>query len=412
MEPAIRVLIADDSLVMRRVLEATLHAWQYEVVVAENGARAWDIFQHGDFPLVLTDWLMPEMDGLELIRRIRGRGTPHYVYVILLTAKSEKEDLVLAMDAGADDFLAKPFDQDELRVRVREGQRIINLQRTLAEQNRQLQETQAALVQSEKLASLGHLAAGLAHEINNPLSYVINNLAVLDRDMRSVLELVQAYRRGWIRRDDEAAAEVVRLEEACDLPWFQGNALRLIQGSLEGLGRVRDIVSSLRDFARLDEAELDEVDLNAALRSTLGVLHYELDAKQISLSAPLAEILKVVCRPAKIHHVFHNLLLNAIQASQSGGSVEVRTRPEGEEAVVEIQDHGCGMDESQLARIFEPFFTTKAVGRGPGLGLAICYGIVRGHGGRIEVDSHPGVGSTFRVRLPFRPHQTTESETS
>ncbi len=191
-----RVLIADDSLVMRRMLQMCLQKWEYEVVEAEDGLQAWELFQRDNYALVVNDWLMPEMDGLELIRRIRSYDSSGYAYIILLTAKSEKEDLVVAMDAGADDFLVKPFNQDELRVRMREGERIVHLERTLVDQNRQLRETQAALVQSEKLASLGQLAAGMAHEINNPVAYVTNNLAVLNRDVQSVMEVLQAYRRG------------------------------------------------------------------------------------------------------------------------------------------------------------------------------------------------------------------------
>jgi signal transduction histidine kinase len=403
-----RILIADDSLMMRRLLQLCLQSWQYEVVEAEDGAQAWELFQQGDFPLVLTDWMMPEMDGLELIRRIRSSDSRGYVYVILLTAKSDKEDLVVAMDAGADDFLAKPFDRDELRVRMREGERIIRLEQTLVEQNRQLRETQAALVQSEKLASLGQLAAGMAHEINNPVAYVTNNLAVLNRDVRSVIQVLEMYRRGQdaLKKADPAlAAEVARLVEDCDLTWVEENVPKLFDASLEGLRRVRDIIINLRDFARLDEAELDELDLNAALASTVEVLNHEIEEKQISLTTCYGELPQVICHPRKINQVLHCLLLNAIQASESNGMIELRTAADGNEALVDVQDHGCGIDATHLPRIFEPFFTTRPVGRGAGLGLSICYGTIADHGGSIEVDSEVGQGSTFRVRLPFRPPQ-------
>lgn len=401
-----KVLIADDSLLMRQLLRGFLQKWQYEVVLAEDGAQAWELFQSGDFPLILTDWLMPEMDGLELIRRIRSSNLPQYVYIILLTAKSEKEDLVVAMDAGADDFLAKPFDQDELRVRIREGERIIRLERTLTEQNRQLRETQAALVQSEKLAGLGQLAAGMAHEINNPLAYVTNNLVVLKQDVQSIVELIEVYRGGagvLAREAPELAAEAARLERESDLPWVRENLPRLFESSLAGLGRMRDIVNNLRGFARLDEAELDQVDLGAALKSTLEVLAREIREKQIVMDLSLNEIPPVVCHPAKIHQVMHHLLLNAIQASRPGGVIEASIAAETDHAVLAIRDHGCGIDPANLPRIFEPFFTTRPVGGGQGLGLAVCYGIVRDHGGSIEVDSRLDQGSTFRVRLPFRP---------
>ncbi len=406
-----KVLIADDSQIMRRLLRSCLERWQYEVVEAEDGAQAWALFQQSSFSLVLTDWLMPEMDGLELIHHIRSQDCPGYVYIILLTAKSQKEDLVAAMDAGADDFLAKPFDRDELRVRMREGERIIDLERALAKQNRQLRETQAALVQSEKLASLGQLAAGMAHEINNPVAYITNNLAVLNRDMRGVMELLAMYQQGidvLEQGDPELAAAVRRLEEESDLDWVQENLPRLLESSLGGLSRVRDIVKNLRDFARLDEAELDGLDLDVALECTVEVLRREIDAKQISINTCFDPIPQVVCRPGKIHQLFHNLLLNAIQASEPGGTIELRTAADGDVAVIDVQDCGCGIDATNQSRIYEPFFTTKPVGTGTGLGLAICYGIVTDHGGSIEVESQVGRGSTFRVRIPFHPPQTKD----
>jgi signal transduction histidine kinase len=183
---------------------------------------------------------------------------------------------------------------------------------------------------------------------------------------------------------------------------------KLFGASLEGLSRVRNIVQNLREFARLDAAELDELDLNAALTSTLDVLRRDLDEKQLSVSTRFEPLPPVVCRPGKIHQVFHNLLLNAIQASQTQGRIELRTAAEQDQALVDVQDHGPGIDPVHLPHIFEPFFTTRAVGRGAGLGLSICYGIIRDHGGSIEVDSQLGRGSTFRVRLPFRLQPTQD----
>jgi signal transduction histidine kinase len=353
--------------------------------------------------------MMPQVDGLELTRRIRSSGHPGYVYIILLTAKSEKEDLVTAMDAGADDFLSKPFDQEELRVRVREGERIILLERALAEQNRQLREAQAALVQSEKLASLGQLAAGMAHEINNPVAYVANNLAVLRRDVLAMSEVLEKYREGreaLAKIEPQLAAEAAALEESHDLAWIQENLSRLFESSLEGLSRVREIVKNLRDFARLDEAELDEVDLNAALQSTAAVLHHEIDDRGLSLEMELAPGAKAVCRPQKINQVLYNLLLNAIQASSPRARIWLRTRTSADGVAIEIEDEGSGIEPAILPHIFEPFFTTKPIGRGTGLGLAISYGIIQNHSGAIEVESEPGKGSLFRILLPLRPPAT------
>ncbi|PAY18098.1 hybrid sensor histidine kinase/response regulator [Rhodopirellula sp. SM50] len=403
-----KILVADDSAMMRHVLVESLKQWDYEIVATDNGAEAWERYQQERFPLVLSDWMMPEMDGLELVTRIRASKSTDYTYIILLTAKSEKEDLVHAMEAGADDFLIKPCDTEELRVRVREGERIIRLEQSLAEQNRKLRETQAALVQSEKLAGLGQLAAGMAHEINNPISIVANNLSVLRREVAVLAETLSSYRRlseTLTAARPDLADEIRQLEEDCDWEWTEENLPRLFESSSTGLKRVRDIVNNLRDFARLDEAELDEMDINAAITSTLQVLAHKMNAGQVSVESCLRDDLpRVVCHPAKINQVLYNLLLNGIQATAPGGRVIVRTSADEEGTItVEVEDHGSGIEAEHLPRIFDPFFTTRPVGGGTGLGLAISYGIVRDHGGTIDVESETGRGSNFRVTLPPRP---------
>jgi two-component system, NtrC family, sensor kinase len=394
------VLIADDDSVSRRLLQSYLQKWGYEVTAAKDGAEAWDLFDGGSFPMIITDWMMPELDGPGLLRRIRSAQRPGYVYAMLVTAKSEKEDLVEGMEAGADDFLTKPFDRDELRVRLRAGERIIRL-----EQN--VREARVALIQTEKLASLGRLAAGVAHEINNPLSFVVNNLSLLRRDVVDAMRVLDKYREGGdslARAEPELAAEVARLEEEIDLPYLRGNLPRLFESSADGLRRVRAIVQNLRDFARLDEAEFKELDVNAAVRSTLEALGHESYKKAIRVEAAFQELHPVNCHAGKINQAFLNILLNAIQASEREGQIDVRTRPDGEAAVlVEIEDHGSGIRPEDLPHIFEPFFTTKPVGAGTGLGLSVSYGVVRDQGGTIEVESVVGHGSLFRIRLPRHP---------
>src|SRR6516225_727616 len=186
-----------------------------KVLIAEDDPIS-RLLEAGAYALVVSDWMMPEMDGPELVCRIRACPRPGYVYVILLTSRAEKADVVAGMEAGADDFVTKPFDREELRVRLRAGERIVQLEHTLAEQNQALREAQAALVEQEKLASLGRVAAGLAHEINNPVAYVTNNLVVLRRDMQAALAALDAYRQG-------NPAEAARLEEEGDVAYFQEN---------------------------------------------------------------------------------------------------------------------------------------------------------------------------------------------
>ena len=278
-----RILIAEDNAMMRRLLVRTLEAWEFEVVEAEDGESAWEQLQRQPCQLVLTDWVMPKMDGLELIRHIRSSDLRHYVYILLLTAMSEKQDLVVGMEAGADDFLVKPVDHNELRVRLRAGERIIGLERELAEQNRQLREAQAALVQSEKLAGLGQMAAGMAHELNNPIAVVSNNLAVLKRDVASAFEILDLYRAadGQLQQSSpELAQQIAGLIEACDLPWIRTESPKLFEKSADGLVRIRNIVQNLREFARLDEAQLDTMDVNAALETVASMMRPEFHARQ------------------------------------------------------------------------------------------------------------------------------------
>jgi two-component system, NtrC family, sensor kinase len=395
----VKVLIAEDDPVSRRLLQAHLERWGHEVTAAADGGEAWRRFQAGDYPLVITDWMMPEMDGPELIRRIRACPRPGYVYVILLTALARKEDVVEGMESGANDFVTKPFDREELRVRLRAGERIIELEHSLARQNQALREAQAAVVQNEKLASLGRLAAGVAHEINNPLAYVTNNLVVLRRDMQAALGALEAYRQG-------RTADAAWLEEEADVVYFQQHFARTCDKTLEGLQRVRDIVQNLRDFAHLDEAEFKEADLNAALAAALEILGHAAKQKDVRLETHFEPLPPVLGHAGKLNQVFLHLLENAVDACDRGGTVTARTRVEGgSEVVVEVQDTGCGISAEHHARLFEPFFTTKPVGQGTGLGLSVSFGIIRDHGGRIEVESEVGKGSTFRVRLPVRAQE-------
>jgi signal transduction histidine kinase len=396
------VLIADDDPVSRRLLQAHLERWGHQVTAASSGGEAWRFFQSGSFPIVVSDWMMPEMDGPELVQHIRSFERADYVYIILLTSRSDKTDVVLGMDAGADDFVIKPFDGEELRVRLRAGERIVKLERGLAEQNRALRDAQAVLVQNEKLAGLGRLAAGVAHEINNPLAYVTNNLAVLRRDVRAALDVLNAYRHG-------AAAQASAMEQEADLPFFEQNFTRICDKSLDGLERVRNIVRNLCDFARLDEAEFKEIDVNAALASTLDILRHEFTKKDIRVVTQLEPLPLFRCYPSKINQVFLNILVNAVEACSHGGTVTTRTRAEaGKTIIVELQDNGCGIKQEHRPRLFEPFFTTKPVGSGTGLGLAVSYGIIRDHGGTIDVESEAGRGSTFYIRLPL-PKTVLES---
>jgi signal transduction histidine kinase len=275
--------------------------------------------------------------------------------------------------------------------------------RSEREAHEALKQTQSQLVQSEKLAGLGQMVAGVAHEINNPLAFVSNNFVVLQRDVRGLSELVAFFRQLDSAPADQRPGLRSKLRESAehiDLDYILSNLPDVLSRSREGLRRIQQIVKDLRDFARLDESEIQEADLNAGIASTVNIIEGHAKRKGVTIETRLAPLPPVRCHPAKINQVVMNLLGNAIDASSAGSTVSVESSANGNGVSIAVSDAGCGIDPSIRGRIFDPFFTTKPVGEGTGLGLSISYGIVRDHGGEISVDSTPGRGSCFTIRLP------------
>jgi PAS domain S-box-containing protein len=274
-----------------------------------------------------------------------------------------------------------------------------------------LKNTQSRLVQTEKMASLGQLVAGVAHEINNPLSFVSNNVAVLERDLRDLLALIEIYRHGeeglgQVRPD--LTAKIQALDDRIDLDYSLANLPRLTERTREGLRRIERIVKELRLFARVDEGDWNEVDLNPGIESSINMVKGYARKKGVRVVMELGAMPPIRCRAARIHQVIVNLLTNAIDAcAEDEGVVTVitQTEPEAMGVRIDIQDNGSGIDPAIRDRIFDPFFTTKPVGQGTGLGLSISYGIIQEHDGRIEVQSTPGEGSCFTVHLPIEPKE-------
>ncbi len=265
---------------------------------------------------------------------------------------------------------------------------------------------QTRVAQSERLASLGLLSAGVAHEINNPLAFIANNLVVLDRDFRGLKNLLDVFDdvNAALQSDQPAlAARVAAVSQEIDLPYIRGNVERIIDSTRQGVTRVAEIVRTLRGFARLDQSAIDRVDIHNAISSALEMIQGRLTRRNIAVQRDYGNLPHIACAPAQLNQVFLNLLVNAMQAIEDtrrpGGRIEIATRVQDDHVVVEIADDGCGIPPEALPKIFDPFFTTKPVGEGTGLGLSITHGIVRDHNGEIEVESTPGQGTRFRVIL-------------
>ena len=283
----------------------------------------------------------------------------------------------------------------------------------LRESHDHLKRTQSQLVNAEKMASLGQLTAGIAHEINNPVNFITSNIPPLRRDLADVLEVLNGYRSLDAAEATTSLPALREREAELDIDGSIVELGEILRSIEEGAGRTAEIVRGLRNFSRLDEDDLKLADLNEGLQSTLTVLANQLK-DHAELQLELGQLPAVECHPGKLNQVFMNILNNAIQAIASRkdlrrGTITVRTTTVGDAVRISIADDGPGMTESVMAKVFEPFFTTKDVGEGTGLGLSIAYSIVEKHGGRITVESLPGAGATFHVTLPQRqPHQRHE----
>lgn len=277
--------------------------------------------------------------------------------------------------------------------------------RELEEKNRRLQQlyqdlqnTQAQLVQSEKMASLGQLMAGIAHELNNPISYIYANLKELNDYAQVVKKLVEPLAGPQIDQNKLRDA-VRRAKQDEDIDFILGDLKTLVDESVQGSLRVKELVQNLRNFSRVDEAERKYVDLHQGLESTLRLLTNELKGR-IRVQKDYRELPQVWCNPGQINQVFMNILLNAAQAIRGKGTIGIKTRFQNDRVEIAIIDDGPGIPADAIPKIFDPFFTTKPVGQGTGLGLSISYHIVKNHGGEISVDSTEGGGTTFLITLP------------
>jgi PAS domain S-box-containing protein len=266
---------------------------------------------------------------------------------------------------------------------------------------RKLEEAQNQLLQSERMASIGQLAAGVAHEINNPVGFVNSNMGSLQGYINDLFHLISAYEQIQPVLSVELSRQVSLVRQEIDIDFLRDDVPKLMKETTEGLQRVTRIVQDLKNFSHVDEAERQFTDIEAGLESTLRVVWNELKYKS-DVVKEYGGIPPIECFPFQLNQVFMNLLVNASHAIETHGTITLRTGQDASHVWIEIQDTGKGIQPEHMGRIFEPFFTTKPVGKGTGLGLSVAYGIVQRHHGKIDVRSDIGKGSTFRVTLPLK----------
>jgi two-component system NtrC family sensor kinase len=410
-ESARRILIVDDEAPVRNMFADYLSD-TYECVTAASADEALAHLAADSFALVISDMMMPGRNGVELLREVTSRYAD--TVVIMISGVDRSQRVRDALRLGAFDYLIKPCDLDVLSISVERALEQRELQRTarkykvdleaqnaeLSRSKAELERLQAQIVHSEKMASVGQLAAGIAHEINNPAGFIYGNMDMLQDYLAHLRKLLAVYDRQVMPPDVAQIVDSVKVD--INYERLMGDLSSMVADCVEGAERIRDIVQNLRLFSRLDEAEIKQIDVHEGIDSTVRLLSRYYSSGRVMLRRDYGDLPPISCYAGQLNQVWMNLLVNAAQAVGDEGEVSITSRLEDAWVVVTISDTGCGIPADQIHRIFDPFFTTKAVGEGTGLGLATSYGIIERHGGTIAVDSKIGAGTTFTVKIPIQ----------
>jgi signal transduction histidine kinase len=428
------LLIVDDNPTNIKVLFDFLKEFGFRVLIAKDGETTLQRLEAARPDLILLDVMMPGMDGFETCKQIKLKPNFQDIPIVFMTALADAENKVKGFSCGAVDYITKPFQQEEVLMRVNLHLQLKNLTQELTEKNNilnelnisleqrveertlELKKAQSQLIVSEKMSSLGQLVAGIAHEINNPVGFINGNLKYACDYTQDLLELVRIYQKNY----PEPVTEVVEKLAELDFDYLAEDFPKLLESLQEGTTRITNISKSMKIFSRIDTDRKIKFNLHDGLDSTLLILRHRLkDNEQhpeIKVTKNYGDLPEIECYPGQINQVFMNILTNAIEAleeSNNGRSfgeikanpncIDIRTEVEPNNQVcIYIKDNGIGIDADHKSRLFKDSFTTKAVGKGTGLGLTISHQIIEEkHGGKLEFISTQGEGTEFVIKLPL-----------
>lgn len=418
-----KVLIVDDDPFVRDMLADIYQSNDYPAETAENGRDGLEkLSADKGIEVVVSDMNMPVMSGLELLKAIRLKDPD--LPVIILTGNNEIAVAIEAMNSGANDYLLKDENiQDTLLLSTKsvlEKHELKKLNRSLMDDlvqknkevkksyldlqsaHSELKKAQSQILQQEKMASVGRLAAGIAHEINNPMGFITSNLKTFDKFINRLNEFILYQSKTILRLNaDKPLPELEAERGRLKIDYILDDTGQLLKESFDGAERIKKIVQDLKNFSQVDAAECLAANINAGIEDTLKILSSELE-KKASLKRQYGEVPLTICNPGQLNQVFFNVLTNAIQAIDKKGEITVKTWHDKGLIHIAVSDTGCGIHPDNIKSIFEPFFTTKAVGQGQGLGLSVAYDIVKKHDGDITVQSEVGKGTTFTVKIPVK----------
>ena len=407
-----KILVVDDDkfnlMIAKDLLEDQLE--HSGILLCRNPLEVMDLLATEEIGVVLLDIVMPHLDGISLLQQIRSRPQYDDLQIIMFSAVTDHDSFQRCFESGANDYVSKPINPPEFIARMRAALKIRN-------NVKNLKATQAYLAQTEKLVSIGELAAGVAHEINNPLGFVGSNLGTITRYLQAIQQYIgvcwelgrqigdlQVPREELIARQQQVDA----LAKKLNLEYVLSDLTPIIEESREGVTRIEKIVRSLRNFARSSSDEeilpnsMEQI-LDEALQILQNEIKYVATVEKACQPAAL-----IACDKGQLVQVLVNVLHNAAQAIKSQarehlGVIRVEVFNEAAFTVCRISDDGPGIRPEHLRRVFDPFFTTKDVGSGTGLGLSIAYGIVKKYGGEMQVASEWGAGASFTIKLPAVP---------
>lgn len=381
--------------------------------------EALDYIKKNAVDLVITDLVMPKMTGLEFIEAIKSDEQLMLIKMLIVTSIDDSTKLSEAFGLGASDYITKPYNDYEFLARIKNAIREIKLRKELAIQlkrtkeehnklyiaNERLRVTQAQLIQKEKMAGIGQLAAGVAHEINNPLGFILSNFETLEEYISFIHTLMKKYDDLGVTDDS-----INEFKKDQDYEFIVNDIYEIIEDTSAGLNRVKEIIKSLRSFSRIDAfKEFVKYNINEGIEETLIIAKNEYKYVA-SVEKKFGDVPDIEAYAGEINQVILNILINAVHAIKANeeniehGLIEIKTERVNESNVLlSISDNGCGMDQKTISKIFDPFFTTKDVGVGTGLGLSITYDIITNkHHGTIEVESYENVGTTINITLPLK----------
>ena len=389
-----RILIVDDQTANLQVLSALLEFAGYANITCLNDSRnLLKVYAEVEPDLVLLDLHMPHVDGLAALDQLAGViPKDDYLPILILTGDNTSEAKEKALSHGAHDFLSKPLNRTEVKLRVRNllETRHLHLElkaqnASLGRTNQKLRETQAHLIHSEKMAGLGQLVAGIAHEINNPMAFVINNIFIVQETLAKL-----------------SSAET---ELAPDVAVKVNKMQTRVSDAQLGATRVKELVTKLRTFSRLDEGTIKTINIHESIESVLLFLRHKMEGR-IEVDRRYGETEMLTCLAGELNQVLMNIVANAIDAIDSNetsggaGRITITTTQQNGHFIIRVGDTGKGIPDEIRNRIFEPFFTTKPVGQGTGLGLAVSYGIMQAHQGSMEFSTKAGEGTEFTLKIP------------